>query len=137
MRKPSGGADACPRSRADKEGRPLSKEKEKKKKKKKKGREVHCLQGWCGGGRTGLRVLGWLWSPGTPSPTDTAPCPQEEEKAVKKKSKHKKSKEEEEGREHGRRRPRSQRSSVDALEAFLGGGAPSGHLRGGGDYEEL
>lgn len=62
---------------------------------------------------------------------------EEEEKAVKKKSKHKKSKEEEEGREHGRRRPRSQRSSVDALEAFLGGGAPSGHLRGGGDYEEL
>lgn len=62
---------------------------------------------------------------------------EEEEKAAKKRSKHKKSKEEEEGREHGRRRPRGQRSSVDALEAFLGGGAPSGHLRGGGDYEEL
>ncbi|XP_015986457.2 rab-like protein 6 [Rousettus aegyptiacus] len=62
---------------------------------------------------------------------------EEEDKAGKKRSKHKKSKEEEEGREHGRRRPRGQRSSLDALEAFLGGGAPSGHLRGGGDYEEL
>uniref|UniRef100_A0A8C9AZY0 Rab-like protein 6 n=1 Tax=Phocoena sinus TaxID=42100 RepID=A0A8C9AZY0_PHOSS len=27
--------------------------------------------------------------------------------------------------------------AVDELEAFLGGGAPVGHLRGGGDYEEL
>lgn len=58
--------------------------------------------------------------------------PQEEERAAKKRSKHKKSKEE--GREDRRR---GKRTAVDELEAFLGGGAPGGHLRGGGDYEEL
>ncbi|XP_036117723.1 rab-like protein 6 [Molossus molossus] len=57
---------------------------------------------------------------------------EEEERAAKKRSKHKKSKEE--GREDRRR---GKRTTVDELEAFLGGGAPGGHLRGGGDYEEL
>lgn len=61
---------------------------------------------------------------------------EEEEKAAKKRSKHKKGKEKEEGREERRRRPRGQRSALDELEAFLGGGAPAGH-GGGGDYEEL
>lgn len=63
---------------------------------------------------------------------------EEEEKASKKKSKHKKSKDKEESKEEKRRRPRTkEKRAVDELEAFLGGGAPSGHLRGGGDYEEL
>ncbi|XP_030896875.1 rab-like protein 6 isoform X1 [Leptonychotes weddellii] len=63
---------------------------------------------------------------------------EEEEKAVKKKSKHKKSRDKEEGRQERRRRPRAtERTAVDELEAFLGGAAPGGHLRGGGDYEEL
>lgn len=61
--------------------------------------------------------------------------PQEEEKAAKKRSKHKKAKDREEGRED--RRPRRGKRAADELEAFLGGGAPGGHLRGGGDYEEL
>lgn len=61
---------------------------------------------------------------------------EEEEKAAKKRSKHKKGKDKEEGREDRRRRPRGQRSALDELEAFLGGGAPAGH-GGGGDYEEL
>lgn len=67
---------------------------------------------------------------------------QEEEKAAKKKSKHKKSKDkaEDKGREERRRRRRPrgpERTAVEELEAFLGGGAPGGHARGGGDYEEL
>ncbi|XP_060055384.1 rab-like protein 6 isoform X2 [Erinaceus europaeus] len=62
---------------------------------------------------------------------------EEEEKSMKKKSKHKKSKDKEESKEERRRRPRTkEKRAVDELEAFLGGGAPSG-LRGGGDYEEL
>ncbi|XP_057577235.1 rab-like protein 6 isoform X2 [Hippopotamus amphibius kiboko] len=65
---------------------------------------------------------------------------EEEDKAARK-NKHKKSKDkaEDKGREERpRRRPRApERSAVDELEAFLGGGAPGGHLRGGGDYEEL
>ncbi|XP_066111788.1 rab-like protein 6 [Saccopteryx bilineata] len=60
---------------------------------------------------------------------------EEEEKAAKKRSKHKKSKDKEDGRDD--RRKRGERTAVDELEAFLGGGAPGGHLRGGGDYEEL
>lgn len=110
-------------SPADKEGRPSSKEKEKK---KKKGREVSTSQ--C---RPGLR-----WALVARRPSDAALCPQEEEKAAKKRSKHKKGKDKEEGREDRRRRPRGQRSALDELEAFLGGGAPAGH-GGGGDYEEL
>uniref|UniRef100_A0A8D1KAS9 RAB, member RAS oncogene family like 6 n=1 Tax=Sus scrofa TaxID=9823 RepID=A0A8D1KAS9_PIG len=67
---------------------------------------------------------------------------EEEEKAAKKKSKHKKSKDkaEDKGREERRRRRRPrgpERTAVEELEAFLGGGAPGGHARGGGDYEEL
>ncbi|XP_046511833.1 rab-like protein 6 isoform X1 [Equus quagga] len=62
---------------------------------------------------------------------------EEEEKAAKKKSKHKKSRDREEGREEPRRRRGTERTAVDELEAFLGGGVPGGHLRGGGDYEEL
>ncbi|XP_039080552.1 rab-like protein 6 [Hyaena hyaena] len=63
---------------------------------------------------------------------------EEEEKAAKKKSKHKKGRDREEGRQERRRRPRGpERTAVDELEAFLGGAAPGGHLRGGGDYEEL
>lgn len=66
------------------------------------------------------------------------PPSQEEEKAAKKKSKHKKGRDREEGRQERRRRPRGpERTAVDELEAFLGGAAPGGHLRGGGDYEEL
>ncbi|XP_045877666.1 rab-like protein 6 [Meles meles] len=62
---------------------------------------------------------------------------EEEEKAARKKSKRK-SKDREEGRQERRRRPRApERTAVDELEAFLGGAAPGGHLRGGGDYEEL
>lgn len=72
--------------------------------------------------------------PGLSAPSDAALCPQEEEKAAKKRSKHKRGKEE--GGEERRRRPRGQRSALDELEAFLGGGAPAGH-GGGGDYEEL
>ncbi|XP_070286318.1 rab-like protein 6 isoform X2 [Myotis yumanensis] len=60
---------------------------------------------------------------------------EEEEKAAKKKSKHKKGKDREEGRED--RKQRRGKRAADELEAFLGGGAPGGHLRGGGDYEEL
>ncbi|KAM5330003.1 rab-like protein 6 [Glossophaga mutica] len=60
----------------------------------------------------------------------------EEDKAAKKKSKHKKGKDKEEPREDRRRR-RRERTAVDELEAFLGGGAPGGRVRGGGDYEEL
>ncbi|XP_045702272.1 rab-like protein 6 [Phyllostomus hastatus] len=60
----------------------------------------------------------------------------EEDKAAKKRSKHKKGKDKEEPREDRRRR-RRERTAVDELEAFLGGGAPGGRLRGGGDYEEL
>ncbi|XP_049487746.1 rab-like protein 6 isoform X1 [Panthera uncia] len=64
---------------------------------------------------------------------------EEEEKAARKKSKQKKSRDKEEGRQERRRRPRgtTERTAADELEAFLGGAAPSGHLRGGGDYEEL
>ncbi|XP_047687326.1 rab-like protein 6 isoform X3 [Prionailurus viverrinus] len=64
---------------------------------------------------------------------------EEEEKAARKKSKHKKTRDKEEGRQERRRRPRgtTERTAADELEAFLGGAAPSGHLRGGGDYEEL
>ncbi|XP_026906800.2 rab-like protein 6 isoform X3 [Acinonyx jubatus] len=64
---------------------------------------------------------------------------EEEEKAARKKSKHKKARDKEEGRQERRRRPRgtTERTAADELEAFLGGAAPSGHLRGGGDYEEL
>ncbi|XP_058380502.1 rab-like protein 6 [Diceros bicornis minor] len=64
---------------------------------------------------------------------------EEEEKAAKKRSKHKRSRDREEGREERRRRRGTEkpRTAVDELEAFLGGGAPGGHLRGGGDYEEL
>ncbi|XP_036892898.1 rab-like protein 6 isoform X2 [Sturnira hondurensis] len=60
----------------------------------------------------------------------------EEDKTAKKKSKHKKGKDKEEPREDRRRR-RRERTAVDELEAFLGGGAPGGRHRGGGDYEEL
>ncbi|XP_036983576.2 rab-like protein 6 isoform X2 [Artibeus jamaicensis] len=60
----------------------------------------------------------------------------EEDKTAKKKSKHKKGKDKEEPREDRRRR-RRERTAVDELEAFLGGGDPGGRLRGGGDYEEL
>ena len=61
---------------------------------------------------------------------------------MKKKGKHKKSRDREEGRqERRRRRPRgterTEKTAGDELEAFLGGAAPGGHLRGGGDYEEL
>uniref|UniRef100_A0A3Q1MY78 RAB, member RAS onco family like 6 n=1 Tax=Bos taurus TaxID=9913 RepID=A0A3Q1MY78_BOVIN len=65
---------------------------------------------------------------------------EEEDKAAKKRSKHKKSREraDDKGRDERRRRPRGpQRTALDELEAFLGGGAPSGPLRGGGDYEAL
>nr|XP_030694118.1 rab-like protein 6 isoform X1 [Globicephala melas] len=64
---------------------------------------------------------------------------EEEEKAAKKKSRRKKSRDqaEDKGREERRRRRGTERPAVDELEAFLGGGAPGGHLRGGGDYEEL
>ncbi|XP_059956422.1 rab-like protein 6 [Mesoplodon densirostris] len=66
---------------------------------------------------------------------------EEEEKAAKKKSRRKKSRDqaEDKGREERRRRrgQGTERTAVDELEAFLGGGAPGGHLRGGGDYEEL
>lgn len=67
------------------------------------------------------------------------PAPQEEEKAAKKKSRRKKSRDqaEDKSREERRRRRGTERPAVDELEAFLGGGAPGGHLRGGGDYEEL
>ncbi|XP_055255132.1 rab-like protein 6 isoform X5 [Moschus berezovskii] len=64
---------------------------------------------------------------------------EEEDKAAKKRSKHKKSRERAggEGRPE-RRQPRGpQRTALDELEAFLGGGAPGGPLRGGGDYEAL
>ncbi|XP_058928867.1 rab-like protein 6 isoform X1 [Kogia breviceps] len=63
---------------------------------------------------------------------------EEEEKAAKKKSRRKKSRDQagDKGSE-GRRRRGTERTAVDELEAFLGGGAPGGHLRGGGDYEEL
>lgn len=64
---------------------------------------------------------------------------EEEDKAARKRSKHKKSRErpDDKGRD-ARRRPRGpQRTALDELEAFLGGGAPSGPLRGGGDYEAL
>uniref|UniRef100_A0A8C9BGN3 Rab-like protein 6 n=1 Tax=Phocoena sinus TaxID=42100 RepID=A0A8C9BGN3_PHOSS len=54
---------------------------------------------------------------------------EEEEKAAKKKSRRKKSRDQAEDKGREERRA--------ALEAFLGGGAPVGHLRGGGDYEEL
>ncbi|XP_068409122.1 rab-like protein 6 isoform X2 [Eschrichtius robustus] len=65
---------------------------------------------------------------------------EEEEKAAKKKSRrNKKSRDqaEDKGREERRRRRGPERTAVHELEAFLGGGAPGGHLRGGGDYEEL
>ncbi|XP_058549470.1 rab-like protein 6 isoform X3 [Neofelis nebulosa] len=64
---------------------------------------------------------------------------EEEEKAARKKSRQKKSRDKEEGRQERRRRPRgtTERTAADELEAFLGAAAPSGHLRGGGDYEEL
>ncbi|XP_024618198.1 rab-like protein 6 [Neophocaena asiaeorientalis asiaeorientalis] len=64
---------------------------------------------------------------------------EEEEKAAKKKSRRKKSRDqaEDKSREERRRRRGTERPAVDELEAFLGGGAPGGHLRGGGDYEEL
>lgn len=61
-------------------------------------------------------------------------------KAAKKRSKHKRSRARDEGRgrdEQHRRRPRAGRTAAAGLEAFLGGGAPGGHLGGGGDYEEL
>uniref|UniRef100_A0A8C7B1B7 RAB, member RAS onco family like 6 n=1 Tax=Neovison vison TaxID=452646 RepID=A0A8C7B1B7_NEOVI len=62
---------------------------------------------------------------------------EEEEKAARKRSKRK-SRDREEGRQERRRRPRApERTAVDELEAFLGGAASGGHLRGGGDYEEL
>ncbi|MXQ97915.1 hypothetical protein E5288_WYG003985 [Bos mutus] len=64
----------------------------------------------------------------------------EEDKAAKRRSKRKKSRErvDDKGRAERRRRPRgSQRTALDELEAFLGGGAPGGPLRGGGDYEAL
>ncbi|XP_061055573.1 rab-like protein 6 isoform X2 [Eubalaena glacialis] len=64
---------------------------------------------------------------------------EEEEKAAKKKSRRKKSRDqaEDKGQEERRRRRGPERTAVHELEAFLGGGAPGGHLRGGGDYEEL
>lgn len=65
---------------------------------------------------------------------------EEEDKAAKKRSKHKRSREraDDKGRDERRRRPRGpQRTALDELEAFLGGGAPGGPLRGGGDYEAL
>lgn len=65
---------------------------------------------------------------------------QEEDKAAKRRSKQKKSREraDDKGRDERRRRPRGpQRTALDELEAFLGGGAPGGPLRGGGDYEAL
>ncbi|XP_054980075.1 rab-like protein 6 isoform X2 [Sorex araneus] len=61
---------------------------------------------------------------------------EEEEKTTKKKSKHKKDKDKDKD-ERRRRRPRSQKTALDELEAFLGGGAAASQLRGGGDYEEL
>lgn len=111
---------------ADKEGKPPTKE---KKKKKKKGKEVgallptsHVPTGQCGA---------------LVPPQPEVSSSQEEEKAARKKSKRK-SKDREEGRQERRRRPRApERTAVDELEAFLGGAAPGGHLRGGGDYEEL
>lgn len=112
---------------ADKEGKPPTKE---KKKKKKKGKEVGTLPptSQVPAGQFGVLV----------PPRPELPPSQEEEKAVKKKSKHKKSRDREEGRQERRRRPRgTERTAVDELEAFLGGAAPAGHLRGGGDYEEL
>ncbi|XP_026346002.1 rab-like protein 6 isoform X1 [Ursus arctos] len=111
----------------DKEGKPPTKE---KKKKKKKGKEVGTLPptSQVPAGQFGVLV----------PPRPELPPSQEEEKAVKKKSKHKKSRDREEGRQERRRRPRgTERTAVDELEAFLGGAAPAGHLRGGGDYEEL
>uniref|UniRef100_A0A8C2V536 Rab-like protein 6 n=1 Tax=Chinchilla lanigera TaxID=34839 RepID=A0A8C2V536_CHILA len=66
---------------------------------------------------------------------------EEEEKAAKKKSKHKKSKDKDEAKEERRKKrkpPRSkEQKAADELEAFLGGGAPTGRHPGGGDYEEL
>ncbi|KAM4877866.1 rab-like protein 6 [Thomomys bottae] len=66
---------------------------------------------------------------------------EEEDKAAKKKSRHKKSKDKEEGKEERKRKRKPSRSkeqkAADELEAFLGGGAPSGRHPGGGDYEEL
>uniref|UniRef100_A0A452G6W3 Rab-like protein 6 n=1 Tax=Capra hircus TaxID=9925 RepID=A0A452G6W3_CAPHI len=65
---------------------------------------------------------------------------EEEDKAAKRRSKQKKSREraDDKGRDERRRRPRGpQRTALDELEAFLGGGAPGGPLRGGGDYEAL
>ncbi|XP_055988952.1 rab-like protein 6 isoform X2 [Sorex fumeus] len=63
---------------------------------------------------------------------------EEEEKTTKKKSKHKKDKDKDKDKdERRRRRPRSQKTALDELEAFLGGGAAASQLRGGGDYEEL
>lgn len=70
-------------------------------------------------------------------PRPEVPPSQEEEKAARKRSKRK-SRDREEGRQERRRRPRApERRAVDELEAFLGGAASGGHLRGGGDYEEL
>lgn len=114
--------------RAEKEGKPPSKE---KKKKKKKSKEVGALPPTSG------RPLG---SVGSRRPHGLShPPSQEEEKAARKKSKHKKTRDKEEGRQERRRRPRgtTERTAADELEAFLGGAAPSGHHRGGGDYEEL
>ncbi|XP_006863860.1 PREDICTED: rab-like protein 6 [Chrysochloris asiatica] len=104
-------------SEDDKDGKAPSRE---KKKKKKRSKEL------------GLRVPpGWATTP--------LPPLQEEDKAAKKKSRHRKSKEKEEGREQKKKKkaPRSRKEAADELEAFLGGGAPSSQLRGGGDYEEL
>ena len=117
--------------RADKEGKPPSKEK------KKKSREVHTLPepSWGAAGQRGPQG-----GPCSPSPRLTLHPPlQEEEKAAKKKSRRKKSRDqaEDKGREERRRRRGPERTAVHELEAFLGGGAPGGHLRGGGDYEEL
>ncbi|XP_016067275.1 PREDICTED: rab-like protein 6 [Miniopterus natalensis] len=54
----------------------------------------------------------------------------EEKDKAPSREKKKKKKKDKERRRRGRR-------AVDELEAFLGGASPGGHLRGGGDYEEL
>ncbi|KAM6170636.1 rab-like protein 6 [Rhynchocyon petersi] len=63
----------------------------------------------------------------------------EEDKVGKRRSKHKKDKDKEEGKEDKRKRKKAPHGKKEpsALEAFLGGGAPSSQHYGGGDYEEL
>lgn len=66
---------------------------------------------------------------------------EEEDKTTKKKSKHKKGKDKDKDKdkdERRRRRPRApEKTALDELEAFLGGGSVGSQPHGGGDYEEL